>query len=152
VIVAGGRSRELRIVAAIEALKGLLVLIAAGLFFHLLHGGVQGATEALVRHFHLDPARHYPGVFIATVIDFGNAHKLILSLGALFYAGVRFIEAWGLWHTRSWAWGFGLIAGALYIPLELAELAQHVSWAALSALGINVAVVFMLWQARTTAK
>ena len=150
--MASAQTKELKIVAVIEAVKGLLVLIAAGLFFHLLHADLQSASEAIVRHFHLDPARHNPGVFMATAVDFGNAHKLILSFGALSYAAVRFVEAFGLWQARSWAWGFGIITGALYIPFELAELTQHITWPAVTVLAANVAVVFMLWQARGTAR
>lgn len=149
--MATSRTRELRIVATIEAIKGALVLIAAGILFRLLHADLQNAAEAIVRHFHLDPARHYPGVFIATLVDFGNAHKLVLSFGALAYAAVRFVEAYGLWRMRSWAWGFGIISAALYLPFELAELTQRVSWPAVTVLLLNVGVVFVLWRARGSA-
>jgi uncharacterized membrane protein (DUF2068 family) len=150
--MASHQTRELRIVAVIEAVKGVLVLIAAGLFFRVLHSDVQSTAEAIVRHFHLNPARHNPQVFISTLADFGNAHKLALSAGAIAYAMVRFVEAYGLWHARSWAWGFGIITGALYIPFEIAELTQKVTWPAVTVLVFNVAVVVMLWQARKTAR
>jgi uncharacterized membrane protein (DUF2068 family) len=143
---------ELKTVAVIEAVKGVLVLIAAGLFFHLLQGDLQSMSEALVRHFHLNPARHNPGIFMATVADFWNAHKLALSMGAIAYATVRFVEAYGLWHGRSWAWGFAIITGGLYIPFELAELAHRVSWPAVTVLVLNIAVVVMLWRARSSAR
>jgi uncharacterized membrane protein (DUF2068 family) len=149
--MATSRGRELRIVAAIEAVKGALVLIAAGILFRLLHVDLQNAAEAIVRHFHLNPARHYPGVFMSAVVDFGNAHKLALSLGALAYAAVRFVEAYGLWRARSWAWGFGIISAALYLPFELAELTQRVSWPAMTVLLLNLGVVFLLWRARGSA-
>jgi uncharacterized membrane protein (DUF2068 family) len=149
--MAASRNRELRIVAAFEAVKGVLVLIAAGILFGLLHADLQNAVEAIVRHFHLDPARHHPGVFMATIVDFGNAHKLALSFGAIIYAAVRFAEAYGLWRARSWAWGFGIISAAMYLPFELAELTQRVSWPALTVLLLNVAVVAMLWRARGSA-
>ena len=150
--MASGEKNELRIVAGIEAFKGLLVLVAAGLFFHLLHGDVQAASEAIVRHFHLNPARHSPGIFMSTVADFGNAHKLVLSAGALAYATVRFVEAYGLWRSRSWAWGFGIITGGMYIPFELAELTQRIAWPTITVLVLNVAIVFMLWNARRSAR
>jgi uncharacterized membrane protein (DUF2068 family) len=143
---------ELKTVAVIEAVKGVLVLIAAGLFFHLLQGDLQSMSEALVRHFHLNPARHNPGIFMATVADFWNAHKLALSAGAIAYATVRFVEAYGLWHGRSWAWGFAIITGGLYIPFELAELAHRASWPAVTVLVLNIAVVVMLWRARSSAR
>lgn len=149
--MAAQQKNELKIVAGIEAFKGFLVLVAAGLFFHLLHADIQHASEAIVHHFHLDPARHNPGIFMSTVVDFGNAHKLALSFGALVYASVRFVEAYGLWRARSWAWGFGIITGAMYIPFELVELTQRITWPAVTVLAFNVAVVFMLWQARGSA-
>ena len=149
--MAASRNRELRVVAVVEAIKGLLVLVAAGIFFHLLHADLQHTAEAIVKHFHLNPARHHPGVFMSTVVDFGNAHKLALSFGALAYAAVRFVEAYGLWRARSWAWGFGIISAALYLPFELAELTQRVSWPALTVLLLNAGVVLMLWRARGSA-
>ena len=145
-------SRELRIVAAIEAIKGVLVLIAAGLFFRLLHADVQRVSESVVRHFHLDPARHNPGIFMAAVADFGSAHKLALTVGALAYAGIRFAEAYGLWHGRSWAWGFGIISATLYIPFELIELTRGVTWPGVTVLAFNVAIVLVLWRARGSAR
>ena len=141
----------LRAVAVFEAVKGLLVLIAAGMLYRLLRSDVQDAAEALVRHFHLNPARHTPRVFAETLVNFGNAHLIVLSLGAIAYAAVRFVEAYGLWHARSWAWGFGIISAGLYLPFELAELTRHVSWAGVVALIANIAIVIVLWRARKTA-
>jgi uncharacterized membrane protein (DUF2068 family) len=149
--MAASRTRELRAVAIVEAVKGALVLIAAGILLRVLHADLQHAAESIVRHFHLNPARHYPGVFAATLADFGSAHKLALSLGALAYAAVRFVEAYGLWRARSWAWGFGIISAALYLPFELAELTQRVTWPAITVLLLNAGVVFMLWRARASA-
>lgn len=146
------QSGELRLVAIVEGVKGALVLVAAGLFFHLLHGDVQATTEALVRHFHLNPARHNPGVFIEMALSFGSAHTLLLSLGALCYAAVRFVEAYGLWLARSWAWGFGIISGGLYIPLELVELSRRITWPGVTVLTVNALIVLILWRARGKAR
>jgi uncharacterized membrane protein (DUF2068 family) len=137
-----------RAVAIFEALKGVFVLVAAGILVDFLHADAQGAAEELVRHFHMNPARHYPRIFIETASHLGNAHLLALSLGALVYAAVRFAEAYGLWLGRSWAWGFGLISAGLYLPFELAELAQRVSWAGLVVLIVNFVILVVLWQGR----
>ena len=138
----------LRTVAVFEAIKGVLVLVAAGIFMGLLGADVQSAAEELVRHFHLDPARHAPRIFIETALNFGSAHLLALSLGALLYAAIRFAEAYGLWLGRSWAWGFGILSAGLYIPFELAVLAKHVTWAGLVVLVTNVLIVVVLWVGR----
>ena len=145
------RAGGLRAVAAFEAFKGLLVLIAAGALYRLLSSGVQDAAEVLVRHFHLNPARHSPRVFAETLVNLGSAHLLALSLGALAYAAVRLVEAWGLWNGRAWAWGFGIISAALYIPFELVELTRHVSWPSVLVTIANVAIVLILWRAKAGA-
>jgi uncharacterized membrane protein (DUF2068 family) len=137
-----------RAVAVFEALKGVLVLIAAGLLFHVLHGDVQSAAEDLVRHFHLNPARHNPRIFIESVLNFGNAHHLALSLGAIVYAAIRFAEAYGLWRGMNWAWGFGIASAGLYIPFELVELAKRVTWAGLVVIGVNALILAVLWHGR----
>ena len=134
--------------AVFEALKGVLILVAAGMLVDYLHADAQSAAEELVRHFHMNPARQYPRVFIETAAHLGNARLLALSLGALVYAGVRFAEAYGLWLGRTWAWGFGLISAGLYIPFELVELAQRVSWAGLVVLCVNLVILAVLWHGR----
>ncbi len=141
-----------RAVAAFEALKGFLVLVAAGLLLHLLHGDVQSAAEELVRHFHMNPARHNPRIFIESVLNFGNVHHLALSLGAIVYAAIRFAEAYGLWRGMSWAWGFGIASAGLYIPFELGELAKHVTWAGLVVISVNVLILAVLWNGRPSQK
>ncbi len=137
-----------RAVAAFEALKGAMVLVAAGLLHHYLQADAQDIVDTLVRHFHLNPARHYPGIFLQSAVNLANAHSLALSLGAITYAGIRFAEAYGLWLGRSWAWGFGIISAGLYIPFELVELAKQVTWAGLVVLVTNILILIVLWQGR----
>jgi uncharacterized membrane protein (DUF2068 family) len=146
------KSGSLRAVALIELTKGVLVLVAAGVLAGALHGNVQSIAEMLVRHFHVNPARHHPQIFVEMLRNFADAHKLILSIGALCYAAVRFVEAYGLWHARNWAWGFGILSGALYIPLELVELSKKVSWAGVTVLIANVCIVAVLWYSKPNTR
>jgi uncharacterized membrane protein (DUF2068 family) len=138
----------LRAVALIELTKGVLALVAAGLIAGVLRSDLQSLAELLVRHFHLNPARHHPQVFVETLRNFADAHRIVLSIGAIGYAAVRFVEAYGLWRARRWAWGFGILSATLYIPLELVELSKDVSWAGVTVLGVNACVVIALWYSR----
>jgi uncharacterized membrane protein (DUF2068 family) len=64
-----------------------------------------------------------------------------LAAAAVLYAVVRGIEAYGLWHERIWAEWFALIAGGLYLPLEVFELFHRWSWVKLGVFGTNVLIV-----------
>jgi uncharacterized membrane protein (DUF2068 family) len=141
-------NRSLRAVAALEAAKGILVLIGAGAAAWILHGRPEEAIEAVVRHFHMNPARDHPRIFLKSLADFESAHALALSAGAVVYALIRFVEAYGLWHGRNWAWGFGILSAAIYVPFELIELTRDLTWASCVVLTLNVVIVVVLWQHR----
>jgi uncharacterized membrane protein (DUF2068 family) len=134
----------LRAVAALEGIKGLLVLLAGVGAFALLHRDVQALAEALVRHLHLNPARHVPTIFVEAAGRMTDTRLWMLSAGALSYAGIRFAESWGLWRARAWAEWLGALSGAIYIPFEAISLLAHPTALKVSALLVNVAVVSYL--------
>ncbi len=142
-------SRVLRTVAIFEAAKGLLVLAMGGGLFALLHKNVQALAEQIISHFHLDPAAHYPRIFIDLAGRVNDAHLWLIAGLALLYAVVRFIEAYGLWQARPWAEWFAALSGAIYIPFEIRELLLRVNWLTVTTPLINVAIVaFMVYGLR----
>lgn len=142
------KSTNLRLVAALEATKGVLVFATACAIFKFIHADVQEAAEQLVRHFHLNPASHYPHIFLEIVSHLDNARLLALGLGALAYSIVRLVEAYGLWHGRRWAWMFGTASAGLYIPIEIFELIKRANWTEAILLLANVLILIFLWRGR----
>jgi uncharacterized membrane protein (DUF2068 family) len=67
---------------------------------------------------------------------------------ALSYAAVRFIESWGLWHRRVWAEWFAMLSGALYLPLEIAKVAEHRRWETIAILIMNLAIILYMLEIR----
>lgn len=142
------KSADLRLVAVFEAAKGILVFATACAIFKFIHADVQEAAEQLVKHFHLNPASRYPRIFLEIASHIDDARLLALGLGALAYAAVRLVEAYGLWYGRRWAWIFGLISAGLYIPIEIFELAKRVNWAEAVLFLVNVLILFVLLRGR----
>ena len=148
--------RGVRIVAVVEAAKGALVLGAGLELFTLVHRDVQGIAERIVEHFHFNPASRYPRILLDAAGALTDERLVVLAMGAIAYATVRFIEAYGLWMQRRWAEWFAVVAGGLYIPIEIYELLRRVTWIRFGLLAVNVAVVaylaLVLWQTRRQEK
>src|SRR5208337_461028 len=117
----------LRVVALFEAAKGLLVVLVGFGLLAFIHKDLHSAAEQLVRHFHLNPASHYPEIFIDAVRK-TDRHLWAMAFSALLYSVVRVVEACGLWHQRQWAEWFGLLTGSIYIPIEVFEIIRGVTW------------------------
>jgi uncharacterized membrane protein (DUF2068 family) len=131
----------LRSVAAFEAAKGLLVVAAGFGLLSLVHHDVQRAAESVVRHLHLNPARHYPRVFVEAAAHLTDRRLWLLASGGFAYAVVRGVEAYGLWRARAWAEWFAILSGSIYVPIEIYELIHGVTALKAVVLLINAGIV-----------
>jgi uncharacterized membrane protein (DUF2068 family) len=136
--------RGLQTVALFEAAKGALVLLAGFGILALFHHDAQHAAERLVRHFHLNPANHHPRIFLRLTEEATPAHLWLLAAGALFYALIRFVEAYGLWRERVWAEWLAVISSGIYLPIEFWELTKGLTWLRVMLLVVNLAILLYL--------
>ena len=145
------RSRDaVRALAVFEAAKGALVLaIATGLLS--LHRDLEPLAAQLLSHLHFDPASRSPRIFADVAAAMTDGRLRLLAVGAVGYALLRFVEAYGLWQGKRWAEWFAAITAAIYIPLELYELAHRVTALAIGTLVLNIFVLaFMCARVRRT--
>lgn len=140
-------SKAVKAVAAFEAFKGAVVLLAATAVLSLAHGDLHRLALSLVEHAHLNPAARYPQIFLAAANDLHNAHLVGLALGAAGYVLLRFVEAFGLLRERAWAEVLAAASGSIYVPFELIEAWRSPTLLHLGLLGANVAVVAIMVRA-----
>ncbi|MGS5089722.1 DUF2127 domain-containing protein [Hydrogenophaga sp. A37] len=145
----------IRWIAAFEAFKGLVVVLATTGVLALVHHNLHAMVVRLMAHTHLNPAAHYPGLVLDAIDHLQDARLQWLVLGALAYAVLRFAEAWGLFFEKAWAEVLAAGSGAIYVPFELAELAKRPTGLGAALLVVNLAVVAVmlraLWRRRSTA-
>ena len=136
--------RRLRIVAAIDALKAVVVL-AIGFGLLSAHSNVlENGGVSLLRLLDIDPSLSFPRRFLALLQAADSDHGL-LTLAAVGYASLRFVECYGLWFMRRWARWMGIISAGIYVPFELFYLFRTPSWTSVSVLAINLGVLWLLW-------
>ena len=57
------------------------------------------------------------------------------------YAALQIIEGTGLWLLRRWGEYFAAVATSIFLPIEIYELTERVTWLRIGALIVNVAAV-----------
>lgn len=148
----------LRLLAVERGLRGLvLVALAYGVF------KFNGARESLQQAFdsYLPAAKPLADRFGINLTDAGPVHTierlfalnkntlLLVSLGVLAYGALELTEAVGLWLMRRWGEYVAVVGTAIFIPLEVYELIEKVTWLRVGALLLNVfAVAYILWTKR----
>jgi len=138
------QARGLHIVALFEGAKGLLVLLAGFELLSFIHRDIHAAAMRLVEHLHLNPASHYPRIFLDLSERIHDTQLWGLATAAALYSAVRMIEAVGLWLRKGWAEWFAVLTGGMYIPIELFEVARSASWPRVTVLVVNLGVVSYL--------
>jgi uncharacterized membrane protein (DUF2068 family) len=76
-----------------------------------------------------------------------NANANTLNLVAAFligYGALQLVEGLGLWLLKRWGEYFAVVATSLFIPLEIYELTEKVTWLRVAAFVVNVAAVIYL--------
>ena len=143
-----GAHRAVRFVALLEAAKGFLVVASGVALLDIAYRGAQRIAEELVRHLHMNPASHYPRIFVDAAAHLTDGRLRLMAFAAVVYSLARFVEAYGLWHGYAWARLFGIATGAIYVPFELWALSRKVTMIGVCALLINLLVVGVLWKNR----
>jgi uncharacterized membrane protein (DUF2068 family) len=143
-------SAGVRSVAVFEGAKGGIVLAAGLGLLSLVHRDAEAVAASVIRHLHLNPAHHYPEIFIRAASRVEGRLGL-LAAGAFAYATLRLVEAYGLWHERPWAEWLAIVSAGLYLPVEVYELSRHFSAIGMTVTLGNVALVAGLLHLRLKA-
>ena len=67
-----------------------------------------------------------------------------IAIGLVVYAALQFVEGTGLWLMQRWGEYFAVVATSVFVPLEVYELTERVTWLRVVLLLVNVAAVVWL--------
>ena len=144
----------LRLLAAERLLRGALIILIAYAVWRFSNS--QTAVQQLFNkdltllrpiavHFHYD-LDHSPIVgTIQKTFSYHRSTLLITAAALLAYALIEIVEAFGLWAARRWAEYLTVVATAAFLPLEVYELTEKVSYLKVGTLLLNLlAVLYIL--------
>jgi uncharacterized membrane protein (DUF2068 family) len=138
-----------RILAVERLLRAVLLGFAvwAVIAFRNSQDSIQQAVDQFV------PALRTAGINVDQLALVQDLEKALrqdpsrLTLIAVLLAGyavLELIEAVGLWRLQRWGEYFAVIATSIFLPLEVRELLNGVTWTRAAAFTINVAAVLYL--------
>ena len=137
-------STTIYLIAAFKLVKAVILTVTGLAAVHLIHQDVAEALSGWARQLHVDPDNHlihrvFEKAFLATPKQLKE-----VAAGTFFYASLCLTEGIGLLLRRSWAEYLTVIMTALFIPLELYELAEKFTPVRLAVLFINIGIVWFL--------
>jgi len=148
----------LRLLAVERFIRGvLLVLLAYGLY------AFDGSRNSLRQVFDtylplLGPVADRLGIdlesagpvrLIEKALNAEHSTLLLVAGGVLAYGVLELVEGIGLWLMKRWGEYVAVVGTSVFIPLEIYEILETVTWLRVVALAINVfAVVYLLWTKR----
>ncbi len=138
------RSITLLLIALFKLTKGILLLIVGIGAFRLLHRDIAETVMHWVDILRVDPDNRYIHRLLTHVLSVTPAQLKAASVGTFIYAGLLLTEGTGLLLRKLWAEYFTIVTTAGLIPLEIYELARHLTPAKIWVFLINVAIVVYL--------
>ncbi|MEO7941914.1 MAG: DUF2127 domain-containing protein [Marmoricola sp.] len=148
----------LRLLAVERFLRGVLLLaLAYGVY------RFDGSRNALTRVFEtylplLRPVGDRLGIdlesagpvrLIEKALNASHSTLLLVSVGVLAYAALQLLEGIGLWLMKRWGEYVAVVGTSVFIPLEVYEILEKVTWLRIAALLLNLfAVVYLVWTKR----
>jgi uncharacterized membrane protein (DUF2068 family) len=122
-----------------------LALLAVGIgALKYLHKDLAASALHWVNVLRVDPDNRFIHPLLAKAFSVTPKQLKELSAGTFFYAALLLIEGTGLLLRKHWAEYFTIITTGALLPLEVYELAKHVTMAKVIVLVINAAIVWYL--------
>ena len=101
----------------------------------------------------MDPHNHFIDLLLTKLSKLDDRRLKELSIGTFIYAGLFLVEGAGLAMQKRWAEYFTIITTSSLLPIEIYELARHVSIGRSLALLVNLAVVaYLIFELRRFPK
>jgi uncharacterized membrane protein (DUF2068 family) len=81
---------------------------------------------------------------IQKVLDAKSSTLNLIAFGILLYGLLQVAEGIGLWSLKRWGEYVAVVGTTLFIPLEIYEIVEKISWLKIVVLAINIAAVLYL--------
>lgn len=142
------RAPTLYAIIAIKLGKGLLLLLLGAGVYSLHDNNLPEEFRQSLQFFHLDPEKAFFTELARKISTITPANVVWIARGTVLYSLFSLVEGTGLMFRISWAGWLAIGESAFFIPIEIYELMHRYSHSILIILGLNILIVWYLFQNR----
>ena len=102
------------------------------------------SLDPFFRQIHFNVADSSTVHSIEKFLDAKPSTYNLIATGLLLYGALQLAEGIGLWSLKRWGEYVAVVGTTLFVPLEVYELTEKISWLKLVVLLVNVAAVLYL--------
>ena len=142
------RAPTLYLIIAIKLFKGVLLLLLGLGVYSLSDNNLPEEFRKLLELLHLDPEKKFFSDLAAQIGQISESKMVWLASGTVFYSLFSLVEGIGLIFRVPWAGWLAIGESVFFIPIEIYELTHRFSWKVTIILGVNILIVWYLFQNR----
>jgi uncharacterized membrane protein (DUF2068 family) len=142
------RAPTLYFIIAIKLGKGLLLLLLAAGVYSLSDDNLPQEFRQTLQFFHFDPEKKFFTELAHKLSQITPANLVWVARGTVLYSLFSLVEGTGLVFRVPWAGWLAIGESVFFIPIEIYELVHRVSLSLVVILGLNVLIVWYLFQNR----
>jgi uncharacterized membrane protein (DUF2068 family) len=134
----------LLLIGLFKLLKGVALLAVGIGALRFLHRDLAQSIEHWVNILRVDPENRHVHALLSRAFRVTPHQLKALSAGTFIYAALFLTEGTGLILRRRWAEYLTIITTGGLLPLEVYEIAKHVTPVKIVVLIVNIAIVVYL--------
>jgi len=134
----------LLLIGLFKLLKGIALLAVGIGALRFLHRDLAHSIEHWVNILRVDPDNRHVHALLSRAFRVTPHQLKALSAGTFIYAALFLTEGTGLVMRRRWAEYLTIITTGGLVPLEVYEIAKHVTPVKIAVLILNIAIVVYL--------
>ena len=134
----------IRLIIIEKAFLGILATVLSASVLSLINRDLEALALKMAVVLNLKTDNHFIMLVLDQVINTKASTLIGVSVIGFFYAGLNFVEAYGLARRYRWAEYLTVIATGVFIPFEIYEVIHQPDLLRLGMLVINILIVVFL--------
>jgi uncharacterized membrane protein (DUF2068 family) len=144
----GSSAPTLYAIIIFKLLTGALLILAAFVLYNMAGTDLRQEFTRMIQESNLDPDGQMFSQVTHWLDSVTPAYVKMFATGTILFGLLSLVEGAGLVFRASWAGWLVILESAVFIPIEIYQVAREFTWMLLAVLVLNILSVWYLWACR----